>query len=139
MRETDVPEWLALQDRLVTLTTFTGAHNAYVVDAWLNIWCSAHSYDAALEGLARDLTRTALGTLRPSLQRGGRLDRSLPCTYMRSYAGVYVLLLRFSGEFEDRAVQSAVAAALPAIEALTVALPPPDGPGAGGAEGFGVA
>ena len=139
MQATDAPEWLALQERLVSLTTFAAAHNAYVVDAWLNIWCSAHSFDGSEEAIAMDLTRTALGTLRPSLQRGGRLDRTLPRMYMRSYAGVYVLVLRFPGEFDRHAVQSAVVAALPAIEALTLALPPPDGPGAGGAEGFGVA
>jgi hypothetical protein len=37
------------------------------------------------------------------------------------------------------AERSGVAIALPLIEALTAALPPPDGPGRGSSEGFGVA
>jgi hypothetical protein len=44
-----------------------------------------------------------------------------------SFAGVYVLLLWFAEAFSELAVRRAVHQALPAIEALTVALPPPDG------------
>jgi len=60
---------------------------------------------------------------------------------MRSF-GTYVLLALFSRPLEPqslRQTRGAVARALPRIDALTLALPAPDGPGSGGAEGFGVA
>ena len=81
--------------------------------------------------------------LAPPLHRGGRLDLVVSDrrgnAYMKSFAGIYVLLLRYPGHFDGRAARQSATRALGAIEALTTSLPQTDGPGAGGAEGFGSA
>ena len=73
------------------------------------------------------------------LGAGGHIDRVFSYSYIRSFAGVYVLLLRFHGSFDSQLVRDLVSKALKSIELLTLALPPPDGPGSGTAEGVGVA
>lgn len=136
----DVPEWLELRGQLLALTESSGAHNSYVLDAWANVWCAARGFDwPGAVGVAQ----VVVAGLRPALQRGGRVDRALHRReghgYVRSFAAVYLLLLRFSGPYAVAPVRQAIAEALPRIEALTLALPPPEGPGSGTNEGFGVA
>lgn len=48
-----------------------------------------------------------------------------------SFAGIYVLVVGFDGTFDPFRARARVREALPRIEALTLALPPPDGPAAG--------
>lgn len=48
-----------------------------------------------------------------------------------SFASVYVLVVWFTDLTDPTAHTPALRAALPRIEALMVALPPPDGPGSG--------
>lgn len=64
------------------------------------------------------------------LRRGGHLHllRSVepPFAAAESFAGVYMLLLLFDAPFAASEVGVRVRRALPEIEALTVALPPPD-------------
>ncbi len=49
-----------------------------------------------------------------------------PFAAAESFAGVYMVLLLFDAPFEAVDVSALVRHALPEIEALTVALPPPD-------------
>lgn len=64
------------------------------------------------------------------LRKGGHLHllRSVepPFAAAESFAGVYMVLLLFDAPFEAGDVSALVRHALPEIEALTVALPPPD-------------
>jgi hypothetical protein len=59
--------------------------------------------------------------------------------YLRSFASVYVLVLTFEDAARLFRAREAISNALPEIESLTVALPPPDGPDASGGAGFGSA
>ncbi len=125
--------WIMLAVELTSLCETTGAHNAYVMDAWSNCWCAAHSYEDCPSESLLELCAEALGRLPKPLQRGGKLDAVIDWAsghaYFRSYAGVYILALRFSGPFDHGEVHAAVSLALPRIEELTLALPPPGGPG----------
>jgi len=64
------------------------------------------------------------------LRKGGHLHllRSVepPFAAAESFAGVYMVLLLFDEPFAAADVSALVRRALPEIEALTVALPPPD-------------
>jgi hypothetical protein len=127
-----VPEWAALADALAALTARSGARNVFVVDAWGHLWCRARAHDDSDRVLA--LATTVLARAAKPLTRGGRLDVGHvgddTAWYARSFAGVYVVLLVFDAAFDELAVRRSVIAALPEIEALTVALPPPGGPDA---------
>lgn len=137
------PTWTALRGRLAELARATRAHNAYIFDARATLVCSAHTLERGASSRATEIVEAALATVTPPLRRGGRLDRVVPRRlghgYVRFFAAIYVLLLRFSGDFDANDVRAGVAATLPEIERLTLGLPPAGGPGSGGAEGFGVA
>ena len=64
------------------------------------------------------------------LRKGGHLHlmRSVepPFAAAESFAGVYMVVLLFEAPFVAAEVSALVRRALPEIEALTVALPPPD-------------
>jgi hypothetical protein len=117
--------------------------NAYIVDAWGNLWCSAHTVEWRCQSAAIDVVKTELARAELPLQRGGKIDRQghqrNGSTYLRSFAGVFVLLVRFESPFDQDLVRSVVGATLRRLEGLVVSLPPPNGPGSGSAEGFGVA
>lgn len=137
----DFPEWQRLADVLSALSTECGATNGYVLDAWANLWCAGNDLHSGGESdRVMSLAQRELATLPVALNRGGKLDRAHGETYFRSFAGIYVLVLRFNDDAIDAAqVRAAVAKALPAVEALTLLLPPPDGPTSGGVAGAGVA
>jgi hypothetical protein len=137
-----VPEWVALQQELELLVTQTSSDNAYVLDAWGNVWCAARPALGPTQKAIIKIALAEVDALQPPLQRGGRLDRMLEGmaehSYARSFATVYVLLVSFRGSVSTLDARRTIAMVLPRIEALTVALPPPDGPDAGSAQGFGV-
>ena len=62
-----------------------------------------------------------------------------------SFAAVYLLVVQYqvrhpmNASQRHASVRRAALGALPTIEALTLALPPPTGPGTGSAEGVGTA
>jgi hypothetical protein len=138
-RAQDFPEWQRLASALAALAAECGAQNAYVLDAWANLWCSAHAYDRFGGDVAMQVTDAQLRKLKVPLNRGGRLHAVTSTDYLRSFAGIYVVLLHFVEPFDADAMLTATDAALPRIETLTLLLPPPEGPGSGSAEGFGVA
>jgi hypothetical protein len=47
-----------------------------------------------------------------------------------SFAGIYVVVVWVEGSPDSTLVRARLRAAIPKIEALTIALPPPDGPDA---------
>jgi hypothetical protein len=115
-----------------------------VLDAWHNLWCAAPTRLPLRQQEVVFLTKNALDALKKPLPRGGRLDRALQPAredygFFRTFSGVYVLLLRSLVPVDDTGWPAAITEALPRIQALTLALPPPDGPGSGSAAGFGVA
>jgi hypothetical protein len=125
-----VPEWAALAQALAALASRTGATNAFVIDAWGHLWCRARAHGAP-DHLFRLATAVLQRASKP-LTRGGRLDVGAigddEAWYARSFAGVYVVLVLFERTFDELAVRRAVTESLREIEALTLSLPPPDGP-----------
>lgn len=136
----DFPEWQRLADALGELSRECEASNGYVLDSQANLWCAGNDlYYHGESDLVMDLTQRQLAALPKPLNRGGHIDRAYGSWYLRSFAGVYVLVLSFSGLFDVPRARAAIGTALPRIEALTLLLPPPDGPTSSGAAGFGIA
>ena len=137
------PEWVALGRALRALMLPSHARNVYVLDVWGSVWCAARADEDSIEDGLIEAALAQVAKVRPPLPRGGSIDGPLrlasESVYVRSFAAIYVLLLTFRRAMNLAEVRLAVGSALPKIEALTVALPPSDGPGAGGAQGFGVA
>jgi hypothetical protein len=136
------PKWRALRRTLAGLTISANCSNAFVLDAWGNLWCSAASAKRESLDSIVSTTESALRALKPPLPRGGKLDRVVRLhldAYLRSFGGAYVLFLLFPDSFDVHQIRPIVTAELPAIASLTAALPPPEGPGSAGSEGFGIA
>lgn len=127
-------EWNALASVLALLAERAGAANACVTDAWGNLWCRARALSAAEQERVLALARHVVERTPTPLARGGRIDHTEHSEggghHARSFAGVYVVLLVFDGAIDELAVRRALRELLSQIEALTVALPPPDGPDA---------
>jgi hypothetical protein len=144
------PELRALSEELTHLGRLRFVCGVYVFDAWLNFLCTARMVDPIPLSLVQATIRDAVQAAGKPLHRGGKLDTLLPCgngtAFIHSYAGIYVLVVRF-GDLPDEplpsdasvVVRAASLRALPKISRLTLALPPPDGSGPGSAQGFGVA
>ena len=134
------PEWENLRAELSAVVSSAAAFNAYVFDVWSNFWCAAHSYAYVAEEELAELIRLIAKMKHVSLTRGAQLDTAYSNhvsrwhLYAKTYGSCYVLLLRFPGGFREAETRDAVAAALSRIEALTLLLPPPDGPGSDGGE-----
>jgi hypothetical protein len=140
------PNWIALRAELLHIAKMSGATEVYVLDAWGNLWCSAHRAAEATLLRAVAVVESALRALKRPLARGGTIDQVLDLDethgYIRSFAGVYVVLVLFGGPPGNRnrpVSRGIVGRALPRIEALTIGLPPPDGSGSSSGEAFGVA
>lgn len=135
--------WAKLRTELALLASRTHGTDACVLDAWGNIWCVGIATETTMPFERIQTALDYLATLKPPLQRGGRLDGALDVQnshmYARSFASVYVILIIFAGPFSLSFVRKTVQAAAPKIEVLTLALPPPDGPMSGGAAGGGIA
>ena len=136
-------EWDELQRELEAVAVAAHAFNAYVFDVWDNLWCAAHGFsDVPREDVAK-LIHAAAARRGVSLVRGGKLDTCISefvgYVYLRTYGSCYVLLLRFPGPFDQDKARGAVTEALQRLEALTLRLPPPDGPGSDGNEAAGSA
>ena len=133
----EIPEWKALRDALRDLVTHAGGCAAAVVDASGSLWCIWPVAPTTLPPAERFLERELAEPQRVALRRGGRLRVAHPAepsedSYLAaSFGGIYVLVLWFKGSFDPDFQQARLRRELPRIEALTVALPPPDGPEAG--------
>lgn len=138
-----VPAWSNLRERLASLVTASGTREGYVLDAWSNLWCADRAVTRERQEDVIRLVRTITAAVRPPMPRGGRLDRVVVDGegngYARSFAGVYVLLLTSPDPIDVVTTRRAIGTALAEIEALTLALPPPEGTHDGGAARFGAA
>jgi hypothetical protein len=126
----------ALRKALEELVVESGAAFAVVLDESNDIWCGAPNSQEVVDATARFYERE-VAPHRKSMQRGGHLrvareGKTPEDSYIaESFATIYVLLLGFAGEFDPFTAGAKLRAALPRIEVLTLALPPPDGPVAG--------
>jgi hypothetical protein len=131
------PEWQALQMDLELIVKATRAFNAYVFDAWDNMWCAARGFSEVSRDDLVDIVHAGIRGRSP-LARGGHLDIAMSDRmghrYLRSYGSCYVLLLRFSAPCDVTAIRASVGAALARLETLTLRLPPAGGPGSSGSE-----
>jgi hypothetical protein len=136
-------EWQALRRELQILANTTSAFNAYVVDAWGVAWCAARYFESIYPEDLATLVHLAEERRRVRVTYGGKLDTALSGprghAYVRTYASCYVVLLRYAGPFDETKAREATTAALPRLEALTLRLPPPDGPGSSGNQAAGSA
>jgi hypothetical protein len=127
----EVPEFRELCATLERVTLASGSANAVVLDAWYEFWCRARVLSFHDQDLVISILRRALASADKPLQQGGRIHwtdtEGDPPSFAVSFAGVYVLVLWFGEAYSELAVRRAVHQALPAIEALMIALPPPQG------------
>jgi hypothetical protein len=129
----DSSEWQDLRAALESVSSKARAFSAYVFDAWGKLCCAAHGFSEMPRDDLFDLIRAAVARSGTPLQRGGALDSCLSGrtghAYLKTFGSCYVLELRYAGPFDHKSARAAVAEALPAIEALTLRLPPPGRPG----------
>ena len=127
---------------LADLASSASATTAAVFDAWGLPWCCAPLHNIFVARECASVLRRAFANLKTPLEQGGSLDRicstdGVGAAYVRSFASVYILILRYDALFDLQLAKRTVAMALPEIEARVVALPPPHGPGSGSAEARG--
>ena len=132
----DNPEWRALYEALADLCDETGATHGAVFDEAPIMWCAYNTDEVTphdVEISATDVFTREVAPIKASVRRGARLSvcrsgRDDALYIAESFAGIYVLALWFRARFLEELVRARVRIALPKIEALTLALPPPDGP-----------
>jgi len=144
----DNPAWAALSRALAGLCNALGATHAAIFDESCLMWCAYFaSPNASTEDLGERLEKDAMvvferhvAPIKDQMRRGGsrlRVCRSGPALgdfyVVESFANIYVLAVWFAGRFPELPSIQHVRRELPRIEALTAALPPPDGPDADGA------
>ena len=130
--------WAKLHEVLSQLAHASGGDFAFVVDEGNGLWCVAPSSTDA----DRKADRFYANEIHPrmhDLRHGVPLDIAKTEGDDRyvaiSFASIYVVVVWFDRDFVPPLVRARVRRALPEIEALTLALPPPTGPEAGSAAG----
>lgn len=136
-----------LNEALGELVEMLGASHALVLDQSELVWGAFHPFAVPEARVLEDAQRFYLRDVAPrsaALKRGKRLyvcepsfeerrrDGAVtdvtPPHFAKSFANIYVLVVWFDAPFEELEARDLVDAALPRIERLTLALPPPDGP-----------
>jgi hypothetical protein len=121
-----------LTHELRVLVERAHATNAFVFDAWGIIWCSATLTFGEDETLLYAQVPEVLEAVDPPLARGGKLDRifahAMFPMYCVSFAATYVLGLWLTPKVNEFEMRRLVKKALPRVEAMTLSLPPPNGP-----------
>lgn len=120
-----------LDQRLTTLAAQCRASCAFVLDTTGQDYGASSPLPDGWQALSDAILPLVVEATREHpLRKGGHLHlvRSVepPFAAAESFAGVYLLLLLFDGPFVSAEVSALVRAALPEIEALTIAQPPPD-------------
>jgi hypothetical protein len=128
----------ALNAALERLAERSGARAATVLDEGFAVWGEAYSGgnpDSPLVDQVDRFYRTEIEPRISEMRRGisiGMQNVAGPDYYVaKSFASLYVAVVWFGGPFTVAPAHDVLSAALPEIEALTLALPPWDGPGAG--------
>jgi len=120
-----------LVDELDRLATDVYATNAFVFDAWGLVWCEASFSDEPTRRVLFSQIKSVLEGCQKPLYQGGKLEQMFgsldPPLFCHSFASVYVLGLWTSKSTNEFLMRKALRKALPKIEALTLALPPPGG------------
>jgi hypothetical protein len=128
------PELEALTLALAELVRDCGATLGAIVDESSVVWCTAPASANAPE-IVDHFFRTEIAPNTKALLQGHRLSIHQaygPHRYVaESFAALYVIALWLSAEFDTELVRARIRLALPKIEALTLAVPPFDGPGGG--------
>lgn len=155
-RRSRPPPATSLHDELVALCTRAAAVNAIVIDANSPVvWGAAHPEGVVAqppltssprmaeepanvgqgEGTPAALSRRAIHNVRgwpelAALRKGKHVrkvdrDQAAPLV-AHSFASIYLLVLVFSGGFDELRAERAILEAMPRIERLVLALPPLD-------------
>lgn len=155
-RRSRPPVATSLHDELLALCTRTAAVNAIVIDANSPVvWGAAHPQGVVAqppltssprmaeepanvdqgEGTPAALSRKAVHNVRgwpelTALRKGRHVrkverDEGAPLV-AHSFASIYLLVLVFSGAFDELRAERAILEAMPRIERLVLALPPLD-------------
>jgi hypothetical protein len=129
------PELEALTRALAELVRDCDATLGAIVDESSVVWCTAPAREDA-QATVGDFFRTEIAPNIKALLHGHRLSihrAEGPHRYVaESFAAVYVIALWLEAEFDTEFVRARIRLALPRIEALTLAVPPFDGPEGGG-------
>jgi hypothetical protein len=135
----DNPAWKKLYGALAKLAAECGGAFAFVIDAGNGLWCvglanSGPTTVTMPEDRAADrFYQSEMVPRLTAMRRGSRLDVAKTDGEDRyvalSFAGIYAAVVWFDGAFDPSVVRARIRRALPEIEALTMALPPSDGPG----------
>ncbi|HET7541186.1 MAG TPA: hypothetical protein VFK05_15015 [Polyangiaceae bacterium] len=136
--ETPSPELEALTLALLELVQGCGATLGAIVDESSVVWCMVPASSEG-EAIVDQFFRTEIAPNTKSLLHGHRLSIHQTSGSLRyvaeSFAALYVIALWLQAEFDTELVRARIRLALPKIEALTLAVPPFDGPdGSGGAQ-----
>jgi hypothetical protein len=136
------PGWKALNDALVRLATKSHALSATVMDEGYAVWGEANAEGVIREPLLEQVERFYRIEIEPrisEMRHGvaiGMQNLTGPDYYVaQSFASIYVAILWYGGTFDVFSAHEALRAALPEIEAITLSLPPWDGPDAGSGAG----
>jgi hypothetical protein len=128
------PELQALTVALAELVRDSAATLGAIVDESGVVWCTAPA-SASAQGIVDQFFRTEIAPNTKALLQGHRLSihqASGPERYVaESFAALYVIALWLDAEFDTEFVRARIRLALPKIEALTLAVPPFDGPEGG--------
>jgi hypothetical protein len=137
---TNNPALTALRKALADLASECEAACVAVIDDGNGLWCTSHGgFEVAADRFYREEI---------ALQPDVHLRRGKPFHVVRdtppdrayvaeAFASIYVAIMFFDRGFDPFTARSRLRAALPRIEALTLALPPPFGPDAGESGGQG--
>jgi hypothetical protein len=135
------PVWAKLYETLAQLASDCGGTFAFVLDEGNGLWCVGIPGASPMgstpdEDRAADRFYAAEIVPRMDKMRRGEAfelvhvdgqDRYAAA----SFASMYVAVVWFEGEFDPFGARTKLRRALPQIEKLTLALPPPEGPSAG--------
>jgi hypothetical protein len=123
---------VALARELDKLSDSVEALNSLVFDQAGLIWCTGVAIYSDERPIIYEQIVEVLNKQNPPLVKGGRIDRVVQGTshflYCRSFAQIYVVGVWFDEPAPDLLVRRSVSNALARIEALTMLLPPPEGP-----------
>jgi hypothetical protein len=134
------PVWTKLYVALASLAKACGGGFAFVIDEGNGLWCVgirdvAPTASTPNEDLAADrFFRAEVEPRMPTMRQGVRFEaysvEGEDRYAAQSFAGIYAVVVWFDVSFEPALVRARIRRALAEIEALTLALPPSDGPGA---------
>jgi len=129
------PELEALTLALSELVRDCGATLGAIVDESSVVWCTVPA-SADAQGIVDQFFEAEIAPNIKELLHGHRLSIHQavgPHRYVaESFAALYVVALWLEAEFDTEFVRARIRLALPKIEALTLAVPPFDGPEGGG-------